>query len=97
MNNRIVLALALLIGVLALVALTQSLPSTKAEDFVSLFDGKSLQGWKVPEGDNGHWKVVAGVIDYDAGSEATGDKDLWTAKEYGDFVLRVDWRIKETP
>ena len=38
-----------------------------------------------------------GVIDYDAASEATGDKNLWTEKEYGDFVLRVDWRIKETP
>ena len=24
-------------------------------------------------------------------------QDLWTEKEYGDFTLRVDWRIKETP
>jgi hypothetical protein len=37
------------------------------------------------------------VIDYDAESEATGDKSLWSEKEYGDFVLRVDWRIKDTP
>ena len=52
---------------------------------------------EVPAGDNGHWKVVDGVIDYDARSEAPGDKDLWTEREYGDFVLRVEWRIKETP
>ena len=51
----------------------------------------------MPEGDNGHWKIVDGVIDYDARSEAAGDKSLWTVKEYGDFVLRADWRIKETP
>jgi hypothetical protein len=65
--------------------------------FLSLFNGKDFTGWKVPEGDNGHWKVVDGVIDYDAESEAEGSKHLWSEKEYGDFILRVDWRIKETP
>lgn len=65
--------------------------------FVSLFNGKDLTGWKVPPGDNGHWKVVDGVIDYDAQSEASGDKSLPTEKEFGDFVLRLEWRIKETP
>jgi hypothetical protein len=67
------------------------------EGFTSLFNGKNLDGWKVPAGDNGHWKVVDGVIDYDAASEASGDKNLWSEKDYGDFTLRVDWRIKETP
>ncbi len=67
------------------------------EGFVSLFNGRDLSGWKIPEGDNGHWKVIDGVIDYDARSEARGDKNLWTEKEFGDFVLRIDWRIKETP
>lgn len=66
-------------------------------DFEPLFNGKNLDGWIVPAGDNGHWKVVDGVIDYDAQSEATGDKNLWTAREFGDCVLRVEWRIKETP
>jgi hypothetical protein len=65
--------------------------------FVSLFDGKTLNGWKVPEGDNGHWKVVDGVIDYDARSEAKGDKNLATVRSYRDFILKFDWRIKETP
>ena len=64
--------------------------------FVPLFNGRDLTGWKVPEGDNGHWKVINGVIDYDAQSEAKTDKNLWTEKEFKDFVLRVDWRIKET-
>jgi hypothetical protein len=71
--------------------------SKAPEGFVSLFNGKDLTGWKVPEGDNGHWKVVDGVIDYDAGSEAKGSKDLWSEKQFGDFTVRVDWRIKETP
>lgn len=69
----------------------------KSGGFVSLFNGKDLSGWTVPEGDNGHWKVVDGVIDYDARSESKQkDKNLWTEKEYGDFVLKIDWKIKRT-
>jgi hypothetical protein len=65
--------------------------------FTPLFNGRDLSGWTVPAGDNGHWKVLDGVIDYDAQSEAKGEKHLWSEKEYGDFVLHVEWRIKETP
>jgi hypothetical protein len=65
------------------------------EGFVSLFNGKDLSGWKVPPGDNGHWKVVGGTIDCDARSESkVPDKSLWTEKKFKDFVLRVDWRLK---
>lgn len=64
--------------------------------FTSLFNGKDFTNWTVPQGDNGHWKIIDGVIDYDAESEAE-DKNLWSQKEYGDFVLYVDWRIKEVP
>ena len=65
--------------------------------FVSLFNGKDFTNWKVPEGDNGHWKILDGVIDYDAESEAKGDRSLWTEKSYKNFILYVDFRIKETP
>ena len=71
--------------------------SEGASEFVSLFNGHDLTGWKIPPGDNGHWRVVDGVIDYDAESEATGDKSLWSERSFGDFTLRVDWRIKSTP
>ena len=64
--------------------------------FTSLFNGKDFTNWRIPEGDNGHWKIIDGVIDYDAESEAE-DKNLWSAKEYKDFILYVDWRIKEVP
>lgn len=68
----------------------------EGEGWKSLFNGKDLGGWKIPVGDNGHWKVVDGVIDYDAQSEATGNKDLWSEESFGDFTLAVDWRIKRT-
>ena len=87
-----------------LVALLLSIPSLSMgadnqapPGFVSLFSGQDFSGWKVPGEDNGHWQLINGVIDYDARSESKGDKSLWTSKEFGDFTLRVDWRIKETP
>jgi hypothetical protein len=70
---------------------------TATGSFVPIFNGKDLTGWKIPAGDNGHWKVVDGVIDYDAASEAAGEKSLYSEKSYGDFTLRVEWRIKATP
>src|SRR5438874_2540100 len=92
----------MLLGV-ALVALP-STASSKAKDktgdagFVPLFNGKDFTNWVVPEGDNGHWKVAGGVIDYDALSESKAkDKSVWSEKEYGDFALHVEWRLKETP
>ncbi len=66
------------------------------DGFESLFNGKDLSGWIVPDGDNGHWKVDQGVIDYDARSEASGDRNLRTVEEFEDFILKIDWRIKET-
>ncbi len=84
----------------------QELPSTGAtvsetarsgDGYVPLFNGLDLNGWKIPAGDHGHWKVVGEVIDYDALSEATGEKSLASAREYTNFNLIVDWRIKETP
>lgn len=69
----------------------------RQDGYTTLFNGRDLTGWKVPAGDNGHWRVLDGVIDYDAESEATGDKSLWSERSYGDFTLRLEWRIKGTP
>jgi hypothetical protein len=85
------------LAALALPLLVGSAPVADEDGFVSLFDGKDLSHWKIPEGDNGHWKVADGVIDYDARSEAPGDKNLVSKHEFGDFVLKLEWRIKEAP
>lgn len=71
-------------------------PSGIPEGFDVLFNGEDFSNWKLPENDNGHWKILDGVIDYDALSEAE-DKNLWSAESYEDFILYIDWRIKETP
>lgn len=70
------------------------LPGNKSvlNGMTSLFDGESLKGWKLGPKSEGHWKVVDGVIDYDA----LAGEHLWTEESFGDFELHVDWRIKET-
>ena len=90
------LGVVLGLGVL-LVPADTALAADPPRGFVSLFNGEDFTGWKVPEGDGGHWKILDAVIDYDAQSEAEGDKALWSDKEYTNFVLRGEWRIKETP
>jgi 3-keto-disaccharide hydrolase len=81
----------------SLTLLASGRPAQDKDGFTPLFNGKDLTGWKLPAGDNGHWKVVDGVIDYDAESEATGEKSLFSERTFGDYVLRLEWRIKATP
>jgi 3-keto-disaccharide hydrolase len=65
--------------------------------FVRLFNGADLSGWKQDPGHKGHWTPKRGqIIAYDGKSEAR-DKNLWSEKEYGDFVLICDWRLSAKP
>ena len=91
-----VLGLVLGLGI-GLLPANSVLAADPPRGYTAIFNGTDFAGWKVPEGDGGHWKILDGVIDYDAQSEAEGDKALWSEKEYGDFVLRAEWRLKETP
>lgn len=93
-----ILALATALALTAALAVPLPLAAQDADDdFRSLFNGEDLSGWVIPEGDGGHWQVKDGVIDYDARSQAPDDKNLWTEESFDDFVLKIDWRLKETP
>ena|SRR5438445_711119 len=94
--KSLTLAIAMLLCLFALGA-AHAADNEPPPGFAALFNGKDFAGWTVPQGDNGHWKILNGLIDYDARSEAKGDKSLWSEREFGDFILHVDWRIKETP
>lgn len=83
----------------------QELPSTnpgpekvaaQAEGFQSLYTGLDLAGWKDDPGHAGHWQAKDWILDYDGKSEAQ-DKNLWSEKEYGDFVMICDWRWTGKP
>ena len=83
----------------------QKLPSTDpkpaevakvVDGFRSLYTGVDLAGWKQDKGHEGHWQPSDWRLAYDGGSEAQ-DKNLWTTKEYGDFVMICDWRFTVEP
>jgi hypothetical protein len=70
----------------------------EAKDFVSLFTGVDLRGWRPDDGHKDHWQPRPGpnTLAYD-GKSAAKDKNLWTSKEYRDFELRCDWRWTAKP
>jgi Domain of Unknown Function (DUF1080) len=70
--------------------------ATLAEGFTSLYSGLDLRGWRSDPGHTGHWRARDSILEYDGHSTAR-DKDLWTEKAYGDFVLIVDWRLPGKP
>lgn len=70
----------------------------KAEGWTLLFDGKTSAGWRgarlssFPEKG---WVIEDGVIKVMPadGGESTNGGDIVTLKEYGDFILSVDFKL----
>lgn len=60
------------------------------EGFTDLFNGKDLTHWKESKGKEGHWKAQEGILVYDGKGS-----DLRTEKEYGNFILHIDWKIEK--
>lgn len=59
-----------------------------------LFDGKSLDGWRVQ--DAPFWSVKDGVLTGESSKQAEGFKKgsiLWSAKEYQDFTIELEFRF----
>lgn len=62
----------------------------ESDTFVPLFNGKDLEGWEVrgSRADQEKWAFKDGVLYAKAGGGWIGTK-----KMYGDFVLKVEWKI----
>lgn len=84
-------------GIIFLPVLWSEGCSERGDDFVSLFDGKTLKGWVIPEKSVPNWKVVNGLMENDGIGQGSGSL-IWTEKEdYKDFILKVDWRLPGEP
>lgn len=62
------------------------------DGFVSLFNGKNLDGWTVMGKNKEGFYVKDGVLRSDG---ATGGDWLRSEKHYGNYILKVDWRISK--
>lgn len=74
-----------LLGALLIVGVVQSARGADDEGWITLFDGKSLDGWEISENPES-WSVVDGAI------QAKGDRShlFYKGREFKDFVLSVD-------
>jgi hypothetical protein len=71
-------------------AMTGSLTAQQDEGFVSLFDGKTLNGWTEMHKEYGPpYFVTNGVI----ASPADAGNDLVTDREFADYILRLDFKL----
>jgi len=71
-------------------------PEEKKAGFQLLFDGKTFHNWRdpaseTPKGDS--WAIEDGCLTTLPKPRIA--EDLITAKSYGDFDLRFDWRVSE--
>lgn len=67
-------------------------PSERAEGFVALFDGGSLDAFRAWRGEGvpAGWSVRDGALVFTPG---VGGGDLATKETFGDFDLRFQWRV----
>src|SRR5204863_3530567 len=59
-------------------------------EFVSLFDGKTLSGWRLVGKTGDGYSVKDGVIQCARG----GGGNLLSDKEYADFILRLEFKLE---
>jgi len=59
--------------------------------FQPLFNGRNLDGWRLLEGRGPGYVVENGVIV----CPADGGGNLFSERQYADFVLRLEWRLWE--
>jgi Domain of Unknown Function (DUF1080) len=84
----------LFLTILLSVSFLSSDAQNKAGDWVNLFDGKTLNGWKQATG-TATYSVENGMI---VGTTVVNSPNsfLVTGKEYGDFVLELDNKVDDT-
>ena len=63
--------------------------NTNNKDFISLFNGKNLDGWV---GDKQAYHVENGMIVIDPEKQG-GDGNLYTEAEFSDFILRFEFQL----
>ncbi len=69
----------------------------KSEGWQLLFNGKNTEGWHNYGKQNSgpEWKVKDGAIYLDASTTNKEGGDLVTDNEYGNFDLKMDWKISD--
>ena len=70
------------------------------EEWISLFDGETLNGWHQYNGDKigEEWSVKDGVLTFDPREDrkwGDGGKNIVTDQSFTSFVLSIEWNVSE--
>ncbi len=65
--------------------------TSSAQKLHKIFDGNTLEGWKVPE-NNIWYSASKGVLQIQSGPDKKGSI-LWTFKEYSNFIFQTDFKM----
>ena len=68
-----------------------ALPAPAEPGFTTLFNGKDLAGWKLVEPEGRGYIVENGLLE----CPADGGGNLFTEKEYANFVFRFEFKLEE--
>jgi hypothetical protein len=77
---------------------SQSYAAPAKDDWIELFDGKTLKGWhknpqRIGHGTGGHWQVEDGVITGEQDPPDSGNGGiLLTDRKFGDFELQLEMK-----
>ncbi len=74
------------------VAPSYAAAADEEEGFVSIFDGKTLDGWKT-HGGSAKYKVENGEIVGECVPNTQGNTFLVYEKAYGNFILKLDFKV----
>lgn len=86
---------------LSLLACSQQ-PKKKSSQWMTLFDGTSLDGWRAYNGDQmpPGWKIVDSILTFTTAQILEEDYDykgsrdiIYGAEEFENFELYVEWNI----
>ena len=79
----------------ALMLASVSVSAQKKKGFTPLFDGKTTTGWHTYGKDfaGKAWKAENGILHFDPKAKNNDGGDLVTDKEYGNFHLKLEWKV----
>ena len=79
-------------------------PKKASNEWISLFDGSSLNGWRAYNGDQmpPGWKIINSVLTFTTDQileedyDYTGSRDIiYGLEEFDNFELYIEWNIPE--
>lgn len=77
-----------------------STTAQEKNEWISLFDGKTFNGWHQYNGEDigAEWSINDGIMTFDPKKDrqyGDGGKNIVTDKDFTNFILSIEWKVSE--